>query len=88
MFGNNKPKEYNPFMATKRVLEDLRAKTKKGSTYVNNFGQEIKRSDFDRGVAMGRYQLLCEQAKYYNEHNLADEKKTKKIYKPQGFEHL
>lgn len=65
MFGN-KPKEYNPFIITKSLLSELREKTKKGSTYVNNYGQKKVRSDFERGVAMGRYQLLCEQAEYYN----------------------
>lgn len=82
-FGN-KPKEYNPFIVSKPILDDLRGKMKKGSTYVNNFGQTKVRSDFERGVAMGRYQLLCEQAEYYNKYKKNNEPK----YKAQGFESL
>ena len=85
-FGN-KPKEYNPFIVTKAVLNDLRGKTKKGSTYVNNFVQIKVRSYFERGIAMGRYQLLCEQAKFYNE-NLRPTKQKQSKYKTQGFESL
>lgn len=68
---------YNPFVITKKILDDLRAKTKKGSKYVNSRGQLKERSDFERGVAMGRLQLLCEQAKYYNETNKATKKENK-----------
>ncbi|MCM1195825.1 MAG: hypothetical protein NC310_01990 [Roseburia sp.] len=82
-FGN-KAKEYNPYIVNKSILDDLRGKMKKGSTYVNNFGQTKVRSDFERGVAMGRYQLLCEQAEYYNKHKKNNEPR----YKSQGFESL
>lgn len=85
MFGKSK-NDYNPFLATQAVLSDLRGKTKKGSTYVNSFGQTKVRSDFERGVAMGRYQLLCEQAQYYNKHMKPQSKQSK--YSTQGFESL
>lgn len=67
MFDKNGSNGYNPFLATEKVLSGLKAKMKKGSTYVNNMGITKVRSDFERGVAFGRYQLLCEQSKYYNE---------------------
>lgn len=67
MFDEKDSKGYNPFLATKKVLDGLKYKMRKGSTYVNNLGVTKVRSDFERGVAFGRYQLLCEQAKYYNE---------------------
>ena len=82
-FGD-KPKEFNPYIVNKSILDDLRGKMKKGSTYVNNFGQTKVRSDFERGVAMGRYQLLCEQAEYYNKHK----KRNEPRYKTQGFRTL
>lgn len=85
MFGNTpKKEEYNPFIITRTKLDDLRGKTKKGSTYVNSLGQVKVRSDFERGVAMGRLQLLCEQAAYYNKH----QKKKEPKYKTQGFDSL
>ena len=75
---------YNPFLATTKVLNGLKQKMKKGSTYVNNLGITKVRSDFERGVAFGRYQLLCEQAKWYNE-NIAEKKKR---YETQGWDSL
>lgn len=84
-FGNKPKEEFNPYVVNKSILDDLRGKMKKGSTYVNNFGQTKVRSDFERGVAMGRYQLLCEQAEYYNKHK---KKKNEPRYKASGFESL
>ncbi len=79
-----KDNNYNPFVVSQKELKDLRSKMKKGSTYVNNMGQTKIRSDFERGVAFGRHQLLCEQAEYYNKHLKPKESK----YTTQGFEKL
>ncbi len=89
MFDGNNPKGYNPFMATSKILNDLRQKMKKGSTYKNNLGITKIRSDFERGVAFGRYQLLCEQAKYYKENKKVNQKeRDSHKYETQGWDTL
>ncbi len=54
-------------MTFKETLIYLRSRTKKGAKGVNKLGQEVELSDFERGRAMGKYELLCEQAKVYNQ---------------------
>lgn len=90
MFGkkNDLEEVRNPYIATRKVLDDLKAKTKKGSTYQDSYGNVKARSDFERGVAMGRLKQLCEQAEYYNKYVKKSNDVTISKYQTQGFEKL
>lgn len=50
----------------KAYLRSLREGSKKGSCYKTKDGIIKQRTDFQRGVSMGRYQVHVEQAKYWN----------------------
>ncbi|MBE6123930.1 MAG: hypothetical protein E7184_00095 [Erysipelotrichaceae bacterium] len=71
-------------MATryKNYLAKLREQSKKGSTHVNKKGEVVQNSDFQRGVAMGRYKAACEQAKRYNNKKKAGTTTKKQTTKP------
>lgn len=63
----------------KNYLAKLREQSKKGSTHVNKkTGEVVKNSDFQRGVAMGRYKAACEQARRYNNKKKSETTSIKK----------
>jgi len=67
----------------KNYLAKLREQSKKGSTHMNKkTGEVVPNSDFQRGVAMGRYKAACEQAKRYNNKNKPVATEKKKTTKP------
>ena len=51
----------------KVYYRNLRRGSKKGSSYMTKDGTVKQRTDFQRGVCMGRYQVHCEQAKYWKD---------------------